>query len=99
MGVDFAAKNWLPWFKALVQMCCMNELPHQVFTRRFAPSELWFHAPFWHNVAGLPYTNRDSFSDESLEELVNPSEEESPKLLFESLSCSHEQELHASAIA
>ena len=76
----------------------MNELPHQVFRRPCAPSELWFPARFWHNVAGLPHPVRDSFSDESLEELQNSSEDESRKLLFESISCSLELELHASVI-
>ena len=41
---------------------------------------------------------RESSSDEWLEELENPSEDESPKLSLESLSCSLELELHASAI-
>ena len=41
---------------------------------------------------------RESSSDESVEELENPSEDESPKFLFESLSYSLELELYSSII-
>ena len=58
--------------------------------RPFAPSKFCFHAHFRLNVAGLWRPVRESYSDESVEEL------ESPKFLFESLSCSLELELHAS---
>lgn len=64
----------------------------------FAHSELCFHARFQLNVAGLPRPVRESSSDELLEEVENPSEDESPKLLLESLLCSLELELHAYAV-
>ena len=41
---------------------------------------------------------RESSSDESLEELENPSEDESPTLSFKSLACSLELGLHAFAL-
>ena len=50
------------------------------------------------NVAGLPRQVRESSSDESLEGLQSPSEDESPKLSFKSLSCLLELQLHVSAV-
>ena len=60
-----------------------------VASRPFVPSERWLHVRFRFNVAGLPQPLRQSSSDESLEELENR--------IKESLSCSLELELHASA--
>ena len=68
------------------------------FTRPFALSEFWFDARFRLNVAGLSRPDREWSSDESLEQLENPSEDKYPKLSFEYLACSLELELHVAAI-
>ena len=49
-------------------------------------------------VAGLPRPVRESSSDVSLEELENSSDDESPKLSFDSSSYLLELGLHAPAI-
>lgn len=64
-----------------------------VFTGSFAPSELCFHACSRLDVSGLQRPVRELSADESLEELENLSEDESPKVSFESISFSLELEL------
>ena len=49
------------------------------------------------NVARLPRPGRESSPDVSPDELENPYEDESSKLSFESLFCSHELQLHPPA--
>lgn len=43
--------KWLPCLLALVKMSWISELPLKVFTRPFAPSELWCHSCIWLNVS------------------------------------------------
>ena len=64
-----------------------------VFTGSFAPSELCFHACSRFDVSGLQRPVRELSAEESLEELENLSEDESPIVSFESRSCSLELEL------
>ena len=49
-------------------------------------------------VFGLIVLVLELSSEESLEELENPFKDDSPELLFESLSCSLELEPHSSAM-
>ena len=64
-----------------------------VFTGSFAPSELCFHTGPRLDVSGLQRPVRELSAEESIEELENLSEDESPKVSFESLSRSLELEL------
>ena len=83
--LDIPARNWLPWFLTLVQICGITELLRDPSFLQNVGSM----SRFRFNVAGLPPPLRQSSSDESLEELENRTKE--------SLSCSLELELHASA--